>query len=295
MNSQSTSQDQLITRPQDPLSQAIRAIDAANSRFTYDVWVPSLGVMVPFKEISTAQQKALLKSIVDSEIYNTGFILSTYDILKSNCTDSSIDIASLTIIDKLFILLHMRAVSISDTLDIQVKSKVDPDVVIKRSINLMKLIEKGKNAVSNIEEECHTVDNYTITYNVPSIEVEYQLERQLRNDNIDIEINDINELRSNIGTKFIGEVSKYIKRVDIAQEDGNSVTIDLSQYSFKDRIQLIERLPSRCLDLVFKYIKRVDDQIDQLSLYKGSFTHKDKTKEQFEYTINLDSRFFIAS
>ena len=60
-------------------SSLLAAMKEANQSFKYDVMIPSLNRNVPFSEISTAQQKKLIKSIIDSEIYNTEFILCMYE------------------------------------------------------------------------------------------------------------------------------------------------------------------------------------------------------------------------
>lgn len=272
----------------------LNAIKQANQAFKYEVTIPSIGKTVPFSEITTSQQKKLIKSIIDSEIYNTEFILCMYEIIRENCGDSTVDVSSLTILDKLLILIKMRIISIGPDLKIELPSKIDEEVQLNATIDLNNVLKAAEKKIKHIKNAEYTTNGYSIICGLPTIEDEYKLESQLRDSNKDIEINDIDELRTNIGEKFIGEVSKYIKVIKVPTEDGE-LSVSLNELTFIDRIKIIEQLPARCLDEALQYIKDVDEQIQQVTLHKSTFTHKNKEKEKFEYNISIDSSFFIAS
>ena len=51
------------------------AINKVNDKNVYAVYVPSLKTDVMFREMNTKQEKMLIKTIVDSPVYNTEFTL----------------------------------------------------------------------------------------------------------------------------------------------------------------------------------------------------------------------------
>jgi hypothetical protein len=274
------------------LQQALQTIQRINNTFAYEIWVPSLSRNVMFKEINTAQQKRLLKSIIDSEVHNTEFISTIYNIIKENCDDTEVDIDSLSIIDKLFICLKMRSVSISNEIDLEFVSKHDEDVQFKAKIDLEKIIKTGIKKIKHESEVIIKDHGFDITCRVPSILTEFTLENELRKNNQDLEIDNVEELRESIGDKFIGEVSKYIAKI---QPSDSEDVIDITTFSFKDRIELIESLPSKCLSSVIEYMNQVNKDIDSVTIYKHTFKHADGKKEVFEHTLSIDSNFFIVS
>ena len=279
------------------INDVLKTIQRAHNTFTYEVWIPSMKKNVPFKEISTSQQKRLLKSIIDSEVYNTEFIMALYTIIKENCTDESVDVNDLTIIDKLVIALKMRSVSIGNEVPIKLTSKSDDSIEISSSINLTKLLARVKKIIKTPSVETATHGAFTVTCGIPSILDEYSLESELRSNNEDIEIDNYDELRRSIGEKFLGETSKYVKRIEIesTQEDKEPTVIDFSQVKFADRIKLIESLPAKCMEHVLGYINVIEKETEKIVLYNGKYTHKSGEEEIFDYNLSLDGSFFIAS
>ena len=274
------------------LQQALQTIQRINNTFAYEIWVPSLSRNVMFKEINTSQQKRLLKSIIDSEVHNTEFISTIYNIIKENCDDTEVDIDGLSIIDKLFICLKMRSVSISNDINLEFVSKHDEDIQFKAKIDLEKIIKAGIKKIKHESEVVIKDHGFDITCRVPSILTEFTLENELRKNTQDLEIDNVEELRESIGDKFIGEVSKYIAKI---QPSDSEDVIDITTFSFKDRIELIESLPSKCLSSVIAYMNQVNKDIDSVTIYKHTFKHEDGKKEVFEHTLSIDSNFFIVS
>lgn len=272
----------------------LQVIKSANQAFKYSVHIPSLKKNVSFSELTTFQQKKLIKSILDSDVYNAEFILCLYEILRDNCGDSSVDVSKLTVIDKLLVLLQMRSISIGRDIEVELLSRIDPTVNISTKINLDKVFKNAAKQVKHITEQEYSIENYTIVCGLPTIEDEYRLEVELRELNETYNVQDMDSLRTIIGEKFIGELTKYVKSITVPTEDGD-VQIELNKLSFAERVTIIEQIPSRCLEKVFDFKSIADKQVENITLYRGTFTHKNKEKETFEYNISLDGDFFIKS
>jgi len=277
------------------VTDVLKTIQRASNTFSYEVWVPSLNREVPFKEISTSQQKRLLKSIIDSEVYNTEFIMTLYDIINENCSDATVNVSELDIIDKLFIALKMRSVSVGNTVDITLTSTKDESIEINSKIDISKLLQKTKKTVKQLKPSSKKYEIYTITCGIPSILDEYKLESEVRAGSEDLEIDNYDELRKSIGEKFLGETSKYIKTLKIEPEGEEPTVVDFNRLTFKERIQIIESLPARCVEHVLDYIGKVEKEMEKVTVYTGSYTHKDASKEEFNYTLSIDGGFFMPS
>ena len=79
-------------------------LEELNVSSGFDILIPSLKKEIKFKHLSTEQLKGILKTVVDSPIYNSQFITTINRIILENCLDPSVDTKILTIYDKLFIL-----------------------------------------------------------------------------------------------------------------------------------------------------------------------------------------------
>lgn len=273
------------------LSEIIKNMKRANNSSSFDVWVPSLKKNISFLEINTSQQKRLLKSIIDSPIYNTQFIKTSYQIIKENCSDD-IEICNLTILDKFSILLKLRCVSIGNEMEVEFQSKNDENIKYKSKIDLEKIYDSIKSKIVNVDSSSIDLGSFIVDCSVPTLITELKLEEDLRNHDENLEINTPEELRKSIGDKFIGELCKYINSITIKGEESN--TYNLGEYNFMERIQIIENLPSKIVDKVLNYMESVNKEIEKVSLIKKFVTINGK-KEEVEYQLNLDSTFFTNS
>jgi hypothetical protein len=278
------------------LEDVLGLMDRVNEVFAYEVWVPSLKKRVMFREINTNQQKRLIKSIIDSPIYNTEFIFTLRKIIKENCVDSSIDVDKLTLIDKLIIAIKMRSTSVGDILEIDIPvGEGDTETTIKRGVSLESLYEKFEKIVSIPSTKSFTDTNgiYTITCGVPTIGTEYKLEEEMRK-NVEVsDIKDYNELRETIGEVFVGELAKYITSISIKNED-ESTNIDLNALSFKNRIALIGRIPERVIHMIMEYIKTVKEEMDKITLVEVN-VGTEESPEMKKETFAIDGSFFTGS
>tara|TARA_R110000822_G_scaffold112701_2_gene243656 strand:+ start:813 stop:1661 length:849 start_codon:yes stop_codon:yes gene_type:complete len=271
------------------VSDIIKMIDRANETFVYEIFIPSLGKEVMFREINTSQQQRLVKAIIDSPAYNTEFIFAIRNIIKENCTDEAVDIGSLTIFDKMVICMRMRSMSISNDLDLQFTSPKSEKVITRR-IDLNDLV---KLAVEKIHIEPATIvdekGNFQISCSMPSIDDEYGLERELRDNVESIQIQNEKELRQTVGQVFTNEIVKYIKQINIKQGDA-IVEVDLKGMSFTDRLAILAQIPAKVNNQIVDYIDSVSKEFQKITLVK-----EEVEGETIEQRLKIDASFFTVS
>jgi hypothetical protein len=124
---------------------------------------------------------------------------------------------------------------------------------------------------------------------MPTIGMEYGLERELRNRVTNIEIEDVQELRKTVGDAFVGEIVKYISKVSIKDED-NLVPVAWQQFKFVDRIKVIETFKTGILKAILSYINTIRQEIDKVELVKFEFGG-----EIYERRLSIDGNFFTIS
>jgi len=277
----------------DKLENILNILDRNNESYSFPVYIPSITKDVYFRELSTAQHKRLLKSTIDEPLYNSVFIRTFYHIIKENCTEE-IEVDKLTLIDKMFILLHLRSVSIGDEIKIELESKKESGKKYKSSFKISDVLKKAKKHVNNIEKEVFKIGNYVVHCNIPNILTEVRMEEELRSLDDDVEITTPEQLREKFGEKFIGELIKYIEKIEvISSTNADPVVIELNEYSFKERTQIVEKMPSKTVENVIKYMEKINNEIEKITILNKKTNIGGET-EEFEYQLTLDATFFTS-
>ena len=297
MTDKSVKNEEVVDK-MDKLENVLKMMDRVNEGFSYEVWIPSLKRNVMFREINTSQQKRLIKSIIDSPVFNTEFIFTLKTIIEENCTEKGLDVNSLTIIDKFFIALKMRLVSMGDTVEMEFPG--EGDLKLKRGISIEKIINDAKESVvipepASVVYEQQTNDGmigYKIDCSIPTIYTEYKLENDLRR-NIDEsnekEKKDMNDVRKLIGDVFISEIVKFVNSISIKMNEKIS-KISVENLSFRDRILLLEKFPAPLLKMVINYINTVKKEVDKITVIKVNIDGKEVTQN-----LKIEGSFFISS
>jgi len=273
------------------IDNVLKLMDRANEVFSYEIWVPSLGKEIMFREINTSQQKRLIKSVIDSPIYNTEFIFTLRKIIKENCVDPEVDIDQLTLLDKISIAISMRINSIGDIVEMEFESDDGP---VPRGISL-KNIQKQIKKLKPLKTAKIVDDKgvYTLDCSIPSILTEHSLEQEFRSNHEIDDINTSEELRDTIGVAFINELIKYVNVLTIKTEE-NETVINLNDVDFSTRIKLIEKLPERLTSKLIDYIEKIKKELDKVILIKVEIDKEGK-KQMLEERLSIDGGFFTAS
>jgi hypothetical protein len=249
--------------------QILKELDKTNS---FEVYLPSLQKTVPFKQLNTEQLKKLLKTVIDSPIHNTEFITSFNSIIKENILDETINVDDLNVFDKLLILVKTRIESISPDYTFNFTEEEISELNLPEKTFLVKLSDSYNNFVSSapiFDKEVIKSNTYEVTASLPTIQTENKLEKELYK-NVKLEITTPEELRNTIGDTFINELTKYISILKV--ED---TTIDLNTLTFKNRIKIVEQLPTSVINGVLKYVEKYKNIIKPLVTYTNNSAEKD--------------------
>ena len=203
----------------------------------FNLYIPSLQKEIGFKQLTTEQLKRILKTVIDSPIYNTEFTLTLNSIIKENCLDKEINTENFTVYDKMLILFKTRIESISTELTLNFTDEekdqfkgIEDSKVINLAEHFNSFIEKN----ISFQEETFELNKCILVCNLPTIQTENKLEKELHK-NTKLEVSTTEELRNIVGETFINELVKYISQITV-----NEKTIDLIALPFKTRINIIE-------------------------------------------------------
>lgn len=273
------------------INDILNIVSSIAIKYKYPVFIPSLGRNVMFKELSIGQEKAIIKTIIDNPVYNTSFILIIRDIIKENCAEA-IDIDGLTLIDKLAISLTMRQKSIGETFDYTFKN-----TNIKKTISISEYLERI-NKIQAIGRRVVTHNGVTVSCRYPTIADEYLLESEFKNevDKNKSQVSVDRDINVEIGDIFINEVVKYIENISIKTET-EEIVLGMQEYTFKNRISILEKMGGGILVEILKYITDVNKEINEALTITATLSEEEKLKyNKNVITGNLEAGadFFIT-
>lgn len=255
-----------MTSVNDILS-AIKEIDKTTA---FKVFVPSLNREVKFKQLNTQQFKQIIKTVVDSPLYNTQFIITFNALIKQNCLEN-IEIDKLTILDKLFIFYVTRIESLSSEYTFDIGT-----VDLKERYNLF--LQNFKNLIpQNL-----TYEKYVLVCSLPTLSTENRLEKELHQ-NINVTVDTPEKFRNILGDTFINEITKFVSELQI-----NDKKINFEHLNFKNRIKIVEQLPTTIINDVLKYIENYKKIVNSLITFNFTLSNNEIVQRE----LPLDASFF---
>lgn len=214
------------------------------------VWLPSLSKDIFISELTTRQQKELVKSILSPFTFE---FTKNSNILLREIIQSPIEIDELTLIDKFLVLLKLRAISISDKVEYTFKcSKCEKEV--KTQILLSTIM----NQLNHLEfpfsfAEVH--DSYIVSGDLPTVATE-----------LDFEETNTTPLPENYGELYgeilIRDIAFFIKELSMTFPYDQLQKVDFSTMSFLQRQQLVEKLPTKLLQKIWERIKKIRTSLE---------------------------------
>jgi hypothetical protein len=244
------------------VNDLLKQLDNINQQALIDIYIPTLKRTVKFKNLTLKQQKNLLKSAIDESLTKLSFNSNIYSIIKENNTES-IDINTLTTLDRTVIALTLRSTGIDKTYNTG-----------EKEINLEEVISNAPNIELTELEHTFTSDNITITLNAPQLKTDFDLSNyslnKLKQQNVD--------LKSIIGELFIYELLKFVKSVNI--KNGETTTeVVFNSVKIEDRIAIAEKFSSNITNTILDFIK-------SYRILENKFCKINDT------TIDIDGSFF---
>lgn len=283
------------------ISDILKIINRATETFVYEIYVPSLDKKLMFREIRSSQQKRLIKAIIDSPAYNTEFIFALREIIKENCVDNTVDIGTFTTFDKMIIALMMRAMSISNDIDLQFEysdSKEQDEngkPIIKKLVRKIDLKNLVDSAIEKVKISSATITDekemFEIFCGLPTINDEYRLESELRKNVTSIEIKNEKELRDTVGEVFTNEIVKYIKQINIKNENNEIIQLNLKDLKFVDRLKILSQIPAKLNNKIINYINSVNKEFEKVILFSEVIDEKTTVEQR----LKIDASFFTVS
>lgn len=234
--------------------------------YDVDIFVDGKLQKVKCKKISLKQFQRLVQATTDNPITQHNFYSAINSFIKDNMLDVVPD--TLTVVDRLLYIIKARSQDISSTLELK-----------EQQINLDDVYQT---ILDKIQEKPNLFQSTTITKQDISV--------QLQPSNIKIE-NSINEqvysvedysfktdedVKDSLAKTFLNEVVKHVSKITIQDK-----TFDLTEYSFLDRLSIVENLPANLLQECIDYIHEYKNELNQC-LIVG------------DVAIELDSTFFSA-
>jgi len=269
------------------LNDILNAINEVNNKNIYPVYVPSLKKDVLFREMTTGQEKMLIKTIVDNPVYNSEFIFAIRQIIKENCAEDGLNVDELNLIDKTAICFTMRLKSIGDEFDYTFK-----DANMKKKVKISDYIDAFRD-LSIPEDKIVGTDDIKVVCSYPSILTEYAIEKEFRPDNDNIEIKTVEEARKVLGDVFVNEIVKYIKQLSV-----NGTEFDITDLQFKDRVKILETLGNNVLSQIMSYIEDSNKEIQEalkIELELDEDDAREFGKDKLTSVLEASSDFFIIS
>ena len=258
-------------------NDALSLLQKTSENYYTQIYIPSLKTEIPFKEINANQQKSLIKAGVDESIFASNFIEAVYNIIKDNVGDGY-EYKSLTTFDKISIILSLKE-KISKNITVK-KDKVSIEYPVE------KLIKQFKEVTHPIPVKIIVFYNdepLLIQLSYPTIENEYRFEQELREDK-NIKIESTEDLQKVLSDAFVSEITKYIDFIEI-----NTSQIVFDNFKYKDRIKIVEKLPTSIVQQALEQISAWKKTIDD-ALYAEKGEEKKKTK----IPIAIDATFFLS-
>jgi len=259
--------------------QLLKNLDLSSA---YDIFLPSLQKTAKFKQLNAEQLKRLLKTVIDSPLYNSEFVTTFNQIIKENCLEEEINLQNLNILDKLLILFKMRAESVDPSFTFTfTEEEISENKLTEKtySINLLDRYNKFVEDKNNYVPQTYTYEKCSIRCSLPTLATENKLEKELHK-NVKLEITTPEELRDTLGDTFINEIAKYISGVKI-----DETVIDLEEQTFKNRLKIVEQLPTTIINNVLKYI-------ENYKKLTSTLTTVNMLDTKFEKEIPQDATFF---
>jgi hypothetical protein len=227
----------------------LSTLNTLSEKNSFEVYIPSLKRNVLFKPITTGQQRSLYLCISDNSLFRTKFISTTFQIIKDNCTEPNL-LQKLTVIDRIAILLAFRKNTLGTDIIVE-KDDVQYSTNFESNLELVKTISLPENKTINVK-------GIQIDLQVPLVLDQYGIEKELREG-----LATSMPLNEAIEESILNEVCKMVGEIYI---DSNKV--NYNSFSYKERLQILEKLPAEFIFEVQNFAETVNKVIDELLTVK---------------------------
>tara|TARA_R110000772_G_scaffold244919_1_gene358335 strand:+ start:459 stop:1298 length:840 start_codon:yes stop_codon:yes gene_type:complete len=265
----------------------IHLLDQLNTQNSAAIWIPSLGKEIAFKQMAAKHQKDVIRTLAGTKYFPSALVITLHDIIFDTLMDDSVEKENFTTIDKLAVLLGLRAHNVSDTIELTEVERVDGAEIegeIKKKISITDHLTRLRKAGDKIKPNTPaklSVPGLEVIVSLPKFGTEYKFEKYLHDQlraNSDAGADDI------MATVFINTLTQFIQSVST-----NGQTFEYKDYTPDDCVTITQQLPQRML-------QTISDELDPQSLPAQKFTKVPFTQDKVKYIgqIPIDGTFFLA-
>jgi hypothetical protein len=220
------------------ISNVLSSLDNLNKVF--DVYVPSINKKIKFKGLTTKQQKEAVKAALDKSLAGLTFSNLANSIIIENCLEK----INFLLIDRSYILVTLRALSLSSTITSE-EGNLDISFIVNNNIQVPEDIKAIELADSGLKVSCSIPQLIKDTF--INNETKKKIQPLPENDDLPKEA---------VGEMFINELLKYIDKITI--NDGNQpIDVIFNDIPFSQRVQIAEKLPLTLNSKIVNYINEV--------------------------------------
>lgn len=235
---------------------------------SYLIWIPSIQNYIRFKELSWDQLRSIIK-IIDEK--NIEFIYQLNNILLENKLED-IDIDNLTILDRFVIFIQLKLHSCGSILSLGIECG-NCQTKIKLNADLNEILNKIARLIDKKFTREIINPPYRIICDIPTIKTEYEIFKALQiydSEQILMEMNIDNYVLS------------YIKNMYISDN-----FVDLDSFSYKDRLMVFHKIPSKVLDKIkHNFLDPINDSIKNISFVDFLCQNK-KCEEKISFNFSF--------
>lgn len=227
------------------INDFIAILNTLSEKNSFEVYIPSLGKNILFKPLTTGQQRLFYLCVSDNMLFNTKFVLTTFQIIEENCLEK-VYIKKFTVLDRISILLALRKNALGSEMLVEKEN-------VQYTVNFESSFEYIKTAVLP-ENKTIEAKGIKLLLHTPLLIDQYGIEKELReNTNKQTTVDEL------LKESILNEACKYVD--EIILED---VEVDYKSLSYKDRITLIEKLPVEFMYEIQNYAESVVDIQNQI-------------------------------
>jgi hypothetical protein len=194
-----------------------------------------------FKELDLKQYRQLLKCFLGDEVYADLIFNNTDNIIKELTSLSYKQIANLNFLDYCLLLFNIRQVSIGDTVSLYAEDVEQKQ--LKIDLRISKVIEQvtDKKIIDLLVPE--TIDQCYIEYRLPSVREILILEKE---------------------KDIYSFYTFFLKTIKFS-----SSTIDLEDYTFKEREEIIQKIPVKVMTGLTKRTHTIVEHCNRINLLQS--------------------------
>jgi|GEM_PF-3034635 len=239
---------------------------------TVGVFIPSLNREVAFRPLNIKQQKEIIKASFDKNIPGISFNTILNNIIIQNCAETGI---SFLVTDRPAIAIALRKDIFGSTIKNAVKAdSMDEE---KGEYNIDEIVNLRAALDFKAQKEL-TLDTLTVGIKIPSLSTDNKVNKECQK-NLAHLVEQNNAAKDIISELFVYEIVKFIEYIEIT-DAGKAIFTDIPVVS---QVQLLESLTA-------DINKQILDYIEEVRNFEKKYLSF--TKNNIEYTINLDAAFF---